>query len=142
MTKSKKILIISNCLLLLFMFLMPVFMVGCAGEDTSTLTFSGLTLGTSGYYEFAKGSTEKANFANLTVTFTPEYDYVVGGNTYNKSNPFKATGYTNILDNGFIVTGYYTGEKSEQKANGEWNYKTITISYLNKMCSFNYIVVE
>lgn len=183
MTKSKKILIISNCILLLFMFLMPVFMVGCSGEDTSTLTTDADNFkNDQGYvvYEITVSSQngkDEYKYAawNITVTYTPDYlerilnastievyhkddlsdekkaeiekKYPGKAITYHKNGTISYSSYKDLNNNGFYISGFDTTRETES-LDGVTNpkqgvhYRVCTITYLNKITSFKYIVVK
>ena len=75
MVKRKRTLVILSCILLVLMFSMPVFMVGCYGEDVGTLTTDAENyVDDKGIVTYTKNEKWK-----ITITYTPVYLEVMNG---------------------------------------------------------------
>ena len=148
MTKSKKIFTVLSCLMLLAIMSVSILMVGCQGEDTTTIV-----IGANQVKEFVVGKSQK-DYA-WDVTFTPGYVVEMYVNetdtTKTEIGPGKtATSvamktYNHLVKNNFSISGFDTSTATQVAATGETevlnvHYRVCTITYLGKQASFKYKV--
>jgi hypothetical protein len=140
MTKTKKIFTVLSCLMLLVIMSVSIFMVGCEGEDATTLT---TTLSAS-VQNFNVGDT-KQSVADWGVAYTPgyeiEFDVLDAEGNKEKYGPnldktsLTLTTYEDLLKYGFSVTGFDTSTPTAENET-----RICTITYINKQASFKYTV--
>lgn len=129
MTKKKSLTILSFILLLLSCGMLFL----CTGCDTGDgNTKIECTLADT---QFAVGADESAELGSLTVTFTFDYDIKIDDTEYKKGDTITATGYSDAVEKGFIISGFNT--ETATKGN---ETRTLTISYANKSCYIKYTV--
>lgn len=130
MTKKKSLTIVSVLLLLLTCG-MCFIVAGCSSDD---IDGSSLTC-TTKELTVAQGATINTVLESVTVTFTFGYETTIDGATYNKDTPLTATGYTEMIQKGFMISGF-----DSSTATGTGENRTLTISYLNKSVKIKYTV--
>ena len=155
MTKTKKIFTVLSCLMLLAIMSVSIFMVGCAGEDTSTIVIAKPEQNTS----FNVGQKVSDSTITWDVTFTPGYDIEFdvlddkgnkekyGPNCGEGKTSLTLKTYSDLVKYGFTVSGFDTrtattptdGLNEEDFKNGV-HYRVCTITYLGKQASFKYTV--